>query len=238
MMAEKDKNVVVENSATQENYANKFVPSVHRWGRISMAIAFCLSFLPILYMIIVKGWLAPSNAYVAVIVAIVSYGIGMWLTEPLSYFPILGSAGTYMSYLAGNVGNMRNPVAMSVQSLFDTDVNTPKGQVVTICAIAISIYVNLAVLICIVLAGSWLLTVLPQAILDALNYVMPSLFGCMLVMRTAKNRKDSMYYLAIAVIVYFVCRQIPAVATFGMALSVGITILGAFGIHKARISKS
>lgn len=236
-MPDMENKVVAENEAVQDNYMNHFVPGVHRWGRLSMVIAFCLSFLPIAYMLIVKGWKAPNEAFVAVIIAIVSYGIGMWLTEPLSYFPILGAAGTYMSYLAGNVGNMRNPVAMSVQALFDTDVNTPKGQVVTICAIAISVYVNLAVLLVIVLTGSWLLSILPAVILDALNYVMPSLFGCMLVMRTAKNRKDSIYYLIVAIVVFFVCRQIPAVATFGMALSVGITILGAYGIHRVRVSK-
>ena len=97
------------NNLMTTDYETKFITDIHKWGRVSMLIALILSFLPIGYMYFVKGWNESVSAFASVTIAISSFGIGMWLTEPMSYFPILGSAGTYMGYFAGNVSNMRVP---------------------------------------------------------------------------------------------------------------------------------
>lgn len=127
--------VNTESAETRKVYSEEFIPQVHRIGRSTMAAAFVLAFLPVLYFVFVKGYAAPLSSYVSVIVAVASIGIGMWLTEPLAYWPVLGSAGTYIGYLLGNVGAMRFPVALNLQSVLKADINTMRGQIVTIVGI-------------------------------------------------------------------------------------------------------
>lgn len=235
-----------ELSAAEKDYQNDFMPRVHRIGRITMAIAFLLAFLPVLYFYFIKGYQLPLSNYFNVIVAIASIGIGLWLTEPLAYWPVLGSAGTYMSYLSGNVSGMRFPVALSVQSAMKADINTPRGQVITIVGIVASIFTNLVILLVIVLAGGWLLTVLPAPVMAAFAFVMPCLLGCMLIMRFASG-KDGFLKTTLSCLPYIVtavgCKLLityvlPQLATYGTAISVGATILVAYILYRQRVAKA
>lgn len=233
-------------SEAYKDYQTNFMPTVHKIGRITMAIAFVLAFLPVLYFHFIVGYKEPMSAYINVIVAIASIGIGMWLTEPLAYWPVLGSAGTYMAYLSGNVGGMRFPVALSVQSAMKADINTPRGQVITIIGIGASIFTNLVILFAIVLVGSWLISILPASVLAAFKYVMPCLFGSMFLMRFSSAKGGlvqglltNLPYIATAVIVKLLIANVfKQFMTYGTALSVGITILVAYIMFKVRTSKA
>lgn len=218
----------------EKDYQENFLPGIHRWGRFSMIFALFLSFLPIGYMYLIKGWRADFASYSSVIIAISSFGIGMWLTEPMSYFPILGSAGTYMSYFSGNVSNMRAPVALSVQSALDTEVQTPKGNIATIVAIGISVFVNLAILITIIMLGQKLLEIFPPAVLGSFRYLIPALYGGSIFMRFKNNPKLALKYSIPAVILYFIVRQIPGVSTFALAIVIAGTILYGYVDHKIK----
>lgn len=231
-------------SNAHSDYKENFMPTVHKIGRATMAIAFVLAFLPVLYFVFVKGYSLPASTYINVTVAIASIGIGMWLTEPLAYWPTLGSAGTYIAYLSGNVGGMRFPVSLAVQSALDADINTPRGQVATIVGIVASVFSNLCILFCIVLGGDWLLTVLPAAVTAAFAFVMPCLFGSMLIMRfngkngIVKGFLDNLPYLAVAMLCKFLIKNVfTSFATFGTAISVGVTILFGYILFKVQNSK-
>lgn len=234
------------NEAANQDYAEHFMPSVHKIGRITMAIAFILAFLPIGYFLLVKGYTLPTSSYINTVVAISSIGIGMWLTEPMAYWPVLGSAGTYIAYLSGNVGGMRFPVAMNIQASLHADINTPRGQVATIVGIVASVFSNLMILFVIVLAGSWLITVLPDSVIAAFAYVMPGLFGSMLAMRFGSNKggivkgfTDALPYLATAMICKYVLSTFfPHLFAWGTAISVAVTVLVAYIMYRVRISKA
>lgn len=229
------------NSGSEEakkDYTEHFMPSVHRIGRGTMAIALVLAFLPILYFVLVKGYTAPVSSYISVAVAICSIGIGMWLTEPLAYWPVLGSAGTYIGYLSGNVGAMRFPVALNLQSAMNADINTPRGQVVTIVGIVSSVFANLVLLLVFVLGGEWVISILPEVVLASFSFVMVGLLGSMLIMRwngkegLVKGFLSGLPYLALAMIFKFVISKIPALAAWGMAITVAACILLGYVFYK------
>lgn len=234
------------NSGSAEavkDYRATFLPSVHRIGRITMVIALVLAFLPIIYFVLVKGYTAPMSSYVSVIVAICSIGIGMWLTEPLAYWPVLGSAGTYIGYLSGNVGAMRFPVALNLQSAMNADINTPRGQVVTIVGIVSSVFANLILLLVFVLGGEWVISVLPSVILASFGFVMQGLFGSMIMMRwngkggLIKGFLEGLPYFALALVLKFVISKISFLEAWGMAITVGICILLGYVIYKRDCKK-
>lgn len=246
-MAE-NKNIEIQASVSKEaadkDYVENFMPSVHRIGRSTMAIAFCLSFLPVVYFILVRGYTQPLSAYINTTIAICSIGIGMWLSEPLSYWPVLGSAGTYIAYFSGNVGSMRFPVALNVQSTMKADINTPRGQVITIVGIVASVFSNLIILLAIVLIGNWLLTVLPAAVMASFTFVMPCMFGTMILMRfngkdgVVKGFFDCLPYLATAIICKLLITYVfTFLASFGMAISVALTVIVAYILYRRRLSK-
>ncbi len=249
-MANENKNpeniqaATANNDAANKDYAENFMPNVHRIGRSTMAIAFCLSFLPVVYFIVVRGYTMPISAYINTTIAICSIGIGMWLSEPLSYWPVLGSAGTYISYFSGNVGSMRFPVALNVQSTMNADINTPRGQIITIVGIVASVFSNLIILLIIVLAGNWLLTILPEAIIASFSFVMPCLLGSMILMRfngksgLAKGFLDCLPYLATAIICKVLITNVfTFLSSFGMAISVILSILVGYILYRRRLSK-
>ena len=95
-----------EEEAIREDFNGPYSTRVHRIGRTTLCIALVLSFLPVFYMYFVKGWQVAGYYYVTVAATLFALCIGMWITEPLIYYPMLGAAGTYMSYLAGNCKNV------------------------------------------------------------------------------------------------------------------------------------
>ncbi|MDR3122554.1 MAG: hypothetical protein LBU16_02085 [Treponema sp.] len=241
----------IENTADSKtsaaaDYRDNFMPQVHVIGRSTMVIAFVVSFLSVLFFFFIRGYQLPVASYISTVVAIASIGIGMWLTEPLAYWPVLGSAGTYMSYLSGNVGGMRFPVALSVQSSSGTDINDPKGQVATIVGIAVSVFVNLVILLIIVLSGSWLLSILPQAVLASFSLVMPCLLGCMMMLRFSSSKDgfvkvagSSLPYLITAIASKLIINNLlPFLAAYGTAIAVALCILVAYGIYRIKNTRA
>ena len=67
-------------------YADEYVPAVHRIGRFTTALAFIVSFLPVIYLILIRGFAAPVSVYVDVMIAVVAYNIGAWI---INHVPIL-----------------------------------------------------------------------------------------------------------------------------------------------------
>ncbi len=55
----------------------------------------------------------PISALLASTMAIVSMSAPNYIIEPVSYSPILGIPGTYMSFLSGNISNMRLPCSIA-----------------------------------------------------------------------------------------------------------------------------
>lgn len=226
----------------QQDYAKNFMPAVHKIGRFTMTVAFLLAFLPVVYFVFIKGYSLPLSSYINTMVVIASIGIGMWLTEPLTYWPVLGSAGTYIAYLSGNVGGMRFPVAMNVQSAMKADINTPKGQVITIVGIVGSVVSNLIILLASVLLSSWLISIMPPFVTGMFSFVTMGLFGSMILMRFVghpggfvKGFLSSAPYLGTAIAVKLVITYLlPSLAMFGTAISVGTTILVAYILFKIK----
>ena len=108
-------NTVKDMDAVHEEFHKEFTPSVHKIGAGTMAVALLLSVLPTIYFVFIKGIDIPWANFVAVVVAIASFAISMWLSEPVAFWPVIGSAATYFAFLSGNASSMRLPVALAAR---------------------------------------------------------------------------------------------------------------------------
>lgn len=226
------------NNNVEKKYSEQFMPGVHRFGRLSMIIGAALSFLPVAYLMLVKGYVPTMAVLGQVVFAVAMFGIGTWITEPISYYPILGSASTYMGYLAGNVGNMRAPVAMAIQSTLGDDVVTPRGNIATIIGVAVSVFTNLIILLAIILIGSTALSHLPKPITASFSYALPALYASLLTMRFMNNPKRALSYIPVTIVVFLLATKVITVlSSYSTACCVGGTALAAYILFKGEKKK-
>ncbi len=237
------------NMTPEQDYRESYMPAVHRIGRITMAVAMLLCFLPWLYYFFVKGYTLPMSTYISGISGIAAIGFGMWISEPEAYWPVLGSAGTYIAYLSGNVGGMRFPVATAVQKNLNTDITTPRGQVATVVGIVSSVVVNLIILLAIVLAGQFVISILPETVLSAFGFCVVAMLGSMICMNlgvgkasgsaVVKNLIGVLPYIVIGVCAWLVCNKLfPSLFAWGMAVAVGCSILVGYFIYRSDLKKA
>ena len=162
---------------------------VNRIGRITLIIAMALSFLPFLYLLVVYNAMPPMAAVAMGVFNVGAAFIAGWVVEPISYFPALGTAGTYMGILAGSIGQMRVPAALVAKNVANVEENTQEAEVVATCGIAGSVFMNCIITTVTAIAGAFIVANLPNSVLAALSsYILPAIFGAVLAMFTTKGK--------------------------------------------------
>jgi len=157
--------------------------SVKRIGISTLIAAMIASFGPFLYLYFKYG-VMPSfdmlmSAWSSVAIA---YG-ALYIIEPLSYFPSLGTSGSYMGWLAGSVAQMRVTSSLVAKDIIGVEDGTQEGEIISTAAIAGSVVINIVVLSVGAIAGYQILGILPEVITNALKaYIVPSIFGAVLAM--------------------------------------------------------
>ncbi|MFR8495297.1 MAG: hypothetical protein ACLVCL_04650 [Parvimonas micra] len=179
------------------NYEKSFTKPIIRYGSLTNLLAIPLCFIPAIYLWLVKGAFPGWNniltgwMYVASMFAIYS------VVEPICYFPILGLPGTYMSFLSGNIGNMRVPCAVVAQESLGVEPGTKKAELIATLGIAGSIFTNTIMVTIAAIGGAALMSVFPPVVLTAFKYVSSAIFGAMFAMFASKNLKYGAFALVV-----------------------------------------
>ena len=174
-----------------------------RIGAPTCIMAAFTAFIPVLYLCSrYNCWPNIETVLAAWAMTALSFG-AFYIVEPISYFPVVGAAGTYMAFLSGNISNMRIPCASMAQVAADVEPGTEKGSVVATLGMAVSIVINVSVLTIGAILGTSVLSMLPDTIKAALNYLLPALFGALLVQFGMKMKKHSVIMVVFAIILYF-----------------------------------
>ena len=131
----------------KEKYIQDFNNGLHRLGRTLMLATIALLItVPFVFGALygispeLDGFLA-GYAKVAVIYLPVSF------VEFLVYAPMLGVGGCYISFITGNVTNMKIPCAMNAQDIAGTKPGTPENEIITTISTATSAIVTTLVIV-------------------------------------------------------------------------------------------
>ena len=95
-------------------YSGTYIPGIVKWGKITLLLGIFAGFLPALVMAF-RGYMPPVSAIIAGTLMQISVSGAFYIVEPISYFPILGIPGTYLTFLSGNTSNMRVPCSSVAQ---------------------------------------------------------------------------------------------------------------------------
>ncbi len=157
---------------------DSFQAWAHKWGRIGTLIA-------LLYMIalpfIVLGFYdsIPSLGQVINIstISILMIYIPVGFSEAISYTPILG-ASSYLTFITGNIMNLKLPCAVNAMKLAKKEANTPEGEAISSVAVAVCSIMTVIILALAALFSTWISPVFElPAVKTASNYLIPALFG-------------------------------------------------------------
>ena len=178
-------------------YETTYLPKIIKVGRWTLLLAAIMVCLPPIVVTWVYGVVPDWTPLLAALIAQISIN-GVWaVIEPVSYFPVLGIAGTYMSFLSGDIGNLRIPCASAALKATNTKVGTKEAAVISSIGISASVVVNLVMLIAGVILGSQLIANLPPQIKESLSFLLPAMFGALLMQFAVDDVKSGLVAMAL-----------------------------------------
>lgn len=164
----------------KEQFLEQFNNGLHRLGRImTISVIFILVAVPFV-MGVIFGVSPELEGFLTGLLRVGVVYYLMAIAEFLIYTPMLGTGGSYLAFITGNVTNMKIPCAMNARDIAGTEVGTAENEIVSTLSIATSAIVTMLVIV----AGVILLVPLQpvlqnEALLPAFNNVVPALFGAL-----------------------------------------------------------
>mgnify|MGYP001036691679 CR=1 FL=1 len=208
----------------------EFDRTTSRWGRITMIGGLVLSLAGPVYLVLFADLgVTPSQLSTAFLAVAATFFI-IWIIEPLTYFPILGSASMYQAFMIGNISNKLLPAAMMAQSRIGAQPGTHRGSLSALMAICGAAAVHLlSLLVFVGVLGTWLISIIPADVIGVIRlYVFPAVIGAVIVQSiySLRQLRPTLIAFAVVLIVQFVLIPlVPALALAGTAISVIVTIV-------------
>lgn len=196
--------MIPENKSVTIN--ENYLKETHRVGKISDAIAVILILMvpTVITLVYGKGVEIDMSATMGAIITLTAiYGV-VSIVEVVSYSPYLGTAGTYLSFITGNIMNMKLPAAMNAIRINNLDHDSEEAEVIGTLAIGASSCVTVAVLFLgMLFLGQLLVPIITgPALAPAFNNVTPALTGALAAPFFAKKLNLSIPTLIAGVLVY------------------------------------
>ena len=154
----------------------------HRWGRIGTCIALVYMIaLPFVVLGCYNAIPSMGEVFNVATFGILAIYIPVGFSEALSYTPIMGCS-SYLGFITGNIMNLKLPCAVNALKIAGKEANTPEGDVVASIGVAASSIMTILILALAALLAAWIspLFELP-AVKTMSNYLLPALFGALLV---------------------------------------------------------
>ncbi len=208
-----------------------YLESVHRDGKI-WGIALCLIVFafPVAVSIVfsaVPKWDALAKAMFATVPMYWAVGI----IEIFTYIPMLGAGGTYLSFVTGNISNLKLPCAVDAMERAGVKANEEEGEIISTISIAVSsIVTTLIILIGVVLIGVIAPVINSPVLTPAFDMILPALFGGLAVVFISKNAKLSIAPIILMLVLFIFVPALNA-GTVGIMVPVGVL----FTVAVARI---
>lgn len=168
------------NEEMKKEYFKSYNNKTHLYGRICNLI--CLLLFISVPFIMGKVLNASPNLS-AVGKCFLSVGVVYLIScivEYLVYVPMLGAGGSYLSFVTGNLINMKIPCAFNARDIVGAKTGTPENEIISTLSIATSSLVTIVVIALGVILISPLQPILQSEVLQpAFSNVVPALFGAM-----------------------------------------------------------
>jgi len=207
-----------------------YMDSVHRDGRIwNLSVMVLLMAFPVTVAIlfgVMPDWSALALGLVAT--APMYWAVGA--IETVTFVPMLGAGGSYLSFVTGNISNLKLPCALNALEQNGVSANSEEGEVISTIAIATSSIVTTFIIILGVICIAPLTPVLSAPVLQpAFEQILPALFGGLGVAFISKNWKLSLAPIGLMLVLFVF---IPALDSGTVGIMVPVSALFTIGVGR------
>lgn len=164
----------------KEKFFEDFNKGLHRIGKLTMLLGM-LALIAVPFIIAgISGVSIDGKGFWAGFAKVAIVYIPVAIVEFLVYAPMLGAGGSYISFITGNVTNMKIPCAMNARDIAGTEVGTPENEIVSTISTATSaIVTTLVIVVGVVLLIPLQPVLQSETLAPAFDYVVPALFGAL-----------------------------------------------------------
>ncbi len=213
---------------SKRNYFDR----VHLWGAVwNYAALFMMMMVPVMMSIVLNTW--PSLGIIGKVVG--TLAPLYWVTgiiEVVTYVPMLGAGGTYLSFVTGNISNLKLPCGLNAMENAKVRPNTEEGEVISTISIAVSSLTTTIVIAVGVLVFAPIFSSASDnpTFKAAFSNVLPALFGALGASYFAKHWKLGIAPIIGGVIVLLIS---PATGVgVLMFVTIVISLVAAVIIHR------
>ena len=212
-----------------------YMDSVHRDGRIwnlsMMVLLFAFPVAVALIYAVLPDWHGLLMGLLAT--APMYWAVGV--VETITYVPMLGAGGSYLSFVTGNISNLKLPVALNALEQADVKVNSEEGEIISTVTIAVSSIVTTLIIILGVLLITPLTPVLNAPVLEpAFAQILPALFGGLGVVFVSKNWKIAVAPIILMLVLFI---AVPALNAGTVGIMVPVSVLFTLGVSRILYKK-
>lgn len=199
-----------------------YLESVHRdgriWGYTLLALLIAVPLAACLIFQVAPQWSALAKGLLAIMPMYWAVGI----VEVITYVPMLGAGGAYLSFVTGNITNLKLPCALDAMERANVKPGSEEGEIISTISIAVSSIVTTLIIIVGVILIIPLSPVLSAPVLQpAFAQLLPALFGGLAVVFVSKNAKLSIAPIILMLALFIF---VPALnsSTVGIMVPVGV----------------
>ena len=207
-----------------------YIDSVHRDGRIwNIGVMILLMMFPISVALIFGA--APD--WGALVVGLIATAPMYWavgVVETITFVPMLGAGGSYLSFVTGNISNLKLPCAINALEQNEVSASSEEGEIISTIAIATSSIVTTIIIIIGVILIVPLSPILEAPVLEpAFPQMLPALFGGLGVAFVSKNWKIAIAPVVLMLILFIF---VPALNAGTVGIMVPVSVLFTIGISR------
>ncbi len=208
-----------------------YIDSVHRDGTVwNLSVMVLLMAFP-LTVAAIFGTAPDWGALVMGLIATAPMYWAVGVIETITFVPMLGAGGSYLSFVTGNISNLKLPCALNALEQNGVSATSEEGEVISTIAIATSSIVTTVIILIGVICIVPLTPILEAPILEpAFAQMLPALFGGLGVAFVSKNWKIAVAPVALMLVLFIF---IPALNSGTVGIMVPVSAL--FTIAVARI---
>lgn len=212
-----------------------YMDKVHKWGTVwNLSMMVVLLAFPVAVALIFRA-IPDWNGFFMGLIATAPMYWAVGVVETFTYIPMLGAGGSYLSFVTGNLSNLKLPCALGALEQANVKASSEEGEVVSTIAIAISsivttIIIILGVLLIVPLTPIWENPVLTPAF----DQMIPALFGGLGVAFVSRNWKIAIAPVTLMLILFI---AIPALNAGTVGIMVPVSVLFTVGISRLMYKK-
>lgn len=214
------------------NTYKNYVKGIVKFGRLTMVLGAIAVLLPPLVMTFVFGFDPGISAILAGAVSQISVSGAFYFSEPISYYPIIGTAGLYLETLSGNAVNMRIPAAVTAIESSGYKSGTDEGSLMGTMGIAVSVYVGILFVLAATFLGQSIIANLPASVSKILTLIIPALYGGIFAQFAVKSYKTGIFALIIAFIMTKIVGLLPGNLSFLITL---VSVFSTIAVAKTQL---